>query len=403
MNKKLLVLSVAAFSSNAFSAAHLLPELGAVNASTAGAGSAALAESALTAWSNPAGMSQLEEANLTVNVATLGTKVEFSDAQRHIPARGFDSKIDAGSWMPVASMYFVSPINDKFHAGIALASQGGAGVDYGDSFTGGLLLESAEFMTVQVMPSVSYKVNEKLALGLSANIEYFTASGDLGLGTTTADADDFNVGYSLSAFYKFSDEHRVGAIYRSEISHYGTGSVTSQNMPGLNGGAGLDFIMPAHLQLSGVHSVANQWDVLWSATWYDLSTWTDLTLDLSSVGPVEVQRRDFDDVWNIALGTHYHLNEQWRLEAGISYETSPQDDPTKQYMDLPVGEAKRIGVGATYQLNDQWQIRGYYDYIDLGSPDIDYSLDQNGFLTVVKGSYENSAHFLGLQANFKFK
>lgn len=403
MNKKLLALVVATYSANAFSAAHLLPELGAVNASTAGAGSAALAESALTAWTNPAGMSQLDEPQLTVNIATLGTEINFTDSQRHLPSREFDSTIDAGSWAPVASMYFVSPINDRFHAGIALASQGGAGVDYGDNFTGGFLLEEVEFMTVQLMPSVSYKVNENLALGLAANIEYLTASGDLGLGTTSADASDINVGYTLSAFYSINGKHRLGMIYRSEIGHYGEGSVTAQDRPILDGDAGLDFIMPAHVQLSGVHGVAPKWDILWSATWYDLSTWTDLTLDLSSIGSVTVQQRDFDDVWNFAVGTHYQLNEQWRLETGISYETSPQDDPAKQYMDLPVGEAKRIGVGATYQLNEQWQIKGYYDYIDLGSPDINYSLNQNGTLTVVKGSYDNSAHFFGLQANFKFK
>ncbi|MCZ8488218.1 hypothetical protein O9992_15430 [Vibrio lentus] len=36
------------------------------------------------------------------------------------------------------------------------------------------------------------------------------------------------------------------------------------------------------------------------------------------------------------MGTHYQINEQWRLETGVSYETSPQDDPTKVYMDLPI-------------------------------------------------------------------
>ncbi|MCZ8486052.1 hypothetical protein O9993_12410 [Vibrio lentus] len=52
----------------------------------------------------------------------------------------------------------------------------------------------------------------------------------------------------------------------------------------------------------------------------------------------------------------------------MSYETSPQDDPTKVYMDIPISDIWRYGVGATYRVNDNWQVRGYYDYIDLGTP-----------------------------------
>ncbi|MCZ8486053.1 hypothetical protein O9993_12415 [Vibrio lentus] len=45
-----------------------------------------------------------------------------------------------------------------------------------------------------------------------------------------------------------------------------------------------------------------------------LIIWTDLTLDLNNA-PIEIVQRDFDDVWNFAIGTrHYQINEQWRLE-----------------------------------------------------------------------------------------
>ena len=164
---------------------------------------------------------------------------------------------------------------------------------------------------------------------------------------------------------------------------------------------GLDFIMPAHLQVSGVHEVNAQWDMLWSVTWYDLSTWTDLTLDLNGTG-VEIIQRDFDDVWNLAVGAHYQLNAQWRLETGISYETAPQTDPNKTYMDLPVNEIWRFGLGATYQINSQWQLRGYYDYLDLGQPEIDYTNTLLPQLGNLKGQYNSYAHYFGLQVNYQF-
>ncbi|MFA0232255.1 hypothetical protein AB4491_25220, partial [Vibrio sp. 10N.261.45.A7] len=66
------------------------------------------------------------------------------------------------------------------------------------------------------------------------------------------------------------------------------------------------------------------------------------------------------------------------------------------YMDLPVGETKRIGAGATYALNKSWELRAYYDYIDLDEPELNYA---NGR---VIGTYDNSAHFFGMQANYRF-
>ncbi|MEZ8789431.1 OmpP1/FadL family transporter [Vibrio splendidus] len=410
MKKHYLAITIAIMTSNAMlsnpalAAAHLLPELGSLNASTAGAGSAALAESALTAWTNPAAMSQLENPELTVNLAGLYTDINYSDTG---PTERFDSNIDAGGWAPVGSFYFVTPINDKFHAGFALASQGGSGIDYGDNFSGQRLLKNVEFMTVQLMPSISYKVNEQLSLGASVNAEYLIANGELNpfIGTGDigsehlfeADADDFTVGYSLSAFYQPNEQHRFGFIYRSELAHYGEGDL-QHSASDTKRDVGLDFIMPQHIQISGVHAVNNQWDMLWSVTWYDLSTWTDLTLDIND-NSVKVVDRNFDDVWNLAIGTHYQITPTLRLETGISYETSPQDDATHQYMDLPVGETKRIGAGATYALNKNWELRAYYDYIDLDEPELNYS---KGQVINVQGAYDNSAHFFGMQANYRF-
>lgn len=106
MKKHYLAITIAMMTSNAMlsnpaqAAAHLLPELGSLNASTAGAGSAALAESALTAWTNPAAMSQLENPELTVNLAGLYTDINYSDTN---PTERFDSNIDAGGWAPVGA------------------------------------------------------------------------------------------------------------------------------------------------------------------------------------------------------------------------------------------------------------------------------------------------------------
>ena len=403
--KKLITLSVLmALGSNSYAAGPLLNELGTLSASTAGAGAAALGESAVTAWSNPAAMSELDGMQFSGNLALLSTKIDYKDkGSTGVFSEGKNG--DAGGNTPIASAYFTAPINDQFTFGLALASQGGSGVDYGKESHGQRLLEMVEFASVQLAPSLSYKVNDNLSLGVSINFEYATAIGELDPlskvtpGYLEADADDTEFGYSLSAFYKFNEHHRIGFIYRSEIDHYLEGDVKQTNGSNKQD-VGLQLIMPAQASVSGVHSVHADWEMLWSITWFDTSSWTDLTLDINDTS-AKIIDRNFDDAWAYSIGAHYQINNKWRFETGVSFETSVQDDPEHQYLDLPAGDIWRWGVGATYQLNDKWQVSPYYEFIDLGEPDINY---QNNALpnSELNGQYNNSAHYFGVQVNYKF-
>ncbi len=99
-----------------------------------------------------------------------------------------------------------------------------------------------------------------------------------------------------------------------------------------------------------------------------------------------------DDVWHFAVGTDYRLNDAWRLKAGVSYETSPLDDPSKQWVDLPVGEQWRYSVGASTQW-DEYTFDMFYEYADLGSTEIDNALN-------MKGQFDGRIHFVGVSVTF---
>ncbi|GAM59331.1 long-chain fatty acid transport protein [Vibrio ishigakensis] len=109
-------------------------------------------------------------------------------------------------------------------------------------------------------------------------------------------------------------------------------------------------------------------------------------------------QRDWDDVWKLALGADYRLNSDWRLKAGFSYETSPQDDPTKQWVDLPVGEQYRYSVGASTNWDDV-VIDFFYEYADLGEVESEKRA-LNGNLVGVNGTFEGRIHFVGVNFNF---
>ncbi len=120
-------------------------------------------------------------------------------------------------------------------------------------------------------------------------------------------------------------------------------------------------------------------------------------LDSNPLGLNSIDRQ-WEDVWKFAVATDYQLNADWRLKAGFSYETSPQDDPSKQWVDLPVGQQYRYSVGATTQW-DSYVLDVYYEYADLGEVDIATRKIANQDVGI-NGTFEGRIHFVGLSVSF---
>ncbi|WP_210498241.1 OmpP1/FadL family transporter [Vibrio crassostreae] len=397
MNKptKVALACVIALGSNsAFAAAHMLSDLGANNASTAGAGSAALAETALTAWTNPAGMANLNEEAMTFNIAALGLDIQYKDTgSTGAFANGTDGD-NAGSVMPVGSFYYAKPLNEKWHMGFSVASQGGSGLDYGSDFRGAPLVQSVDLVTVQVAPSVSYKVDDKLSFGAMINIEKASINQKM-MGGVEIEADDVTVGYTLSSMYRFDENDRIGVVYRSEIDHSNEGELTNA---GMQAEASVGLIMPRSLTISGYHKRDA------SAFLYSLG-WADFSSMKSSPMAVDVHsaelKRDYKDTWTAAVGFHHELSKTLRLESGVSYESNPIQSDDTQHPDLPTSELWKLGFGANHQLSDKWEAKYYYEFLKWGDASIDREYVE-GSGNTLKGDYENKGHYVGVQFTRRF-
>ena len=143
--------------------------------------------------------------------------------------------------------------------------------------------------------------------------------------------------------------------------------------------------------------------MLWSLDWQDWSKNQSSVLILDDSGRQVNVDRNWDDTYSASLGMHYQLTNQWRLEFGVGYESSPLsdsfDDAFNQYPDLPVDQIIRIGTGATYQVSDDFSVNFFVEYLDLGSPEISYDGIADSRL---QGSYNNDAAIAGITMNWVF-
>ncbi|MEZ9158582.1 OmpP1/FadL family transporter [Vibrio lentus] len=373
---------------NAFASGLFLQEAVVANAGTTGAGDGVYTRSAAAMWTNPATMSHMGESKTTINTMAFDLEMQYQDNQ--------DSSGDGKghSVLPSFGAFHAHQVTDKLHLGIALGAVGGSSLDYGSEWAGAALLEDITLTAMQVNPSLSYKLNDQWSVG--AGVQFSWAAFQQTTSAFTAKQDtDWAYGYNLGVMYTPTDKLKLGASYRSKLEHEFNNELKG-SLPGSNRSLSTDIALPEIVDVSASYALNQQLDLLTSIQFHRWSAWDETVLDFGAsvggnpVGGIPI-KRDWDDVWKFALGADYQLNSDWRLKAGFSYETSPQDDPSMQWVDLPVGEQYRYSVGASTYWDDIL-IDVFYEYADLGSVEMDRLM--------VDGSFDGRIHFVGVSATF---
>jgi len=398
-NKFVLFVLPFAFTSTVMAGAYVFPELGMMSVSTAGAGAQAIAEGAETAFANPAGMTRIKKATIAVNLEGSVSNIKYKDNGSTGLFSNGDSSTQAGTAMPVGSFYYVQPVNDSIAVGLAIASAGGSVIDYGENFSGSVLLQDATLLTVQLTPSISYQMTEQLSIGAGFVYEFgmleqnFAGTSDNSLPQLKGTGESIELGYTLSFMYEVDESNRIGMIYRSETDHEMEGDIAGNNRVTP---ASFNIVMPNIASLSGYHKINPKFTMLWSLGWSDFSKvqQTTITLTDRSAGI----NREWQDTYSFSLGSHYQLNTAWRLEGGFNYETSPQDNPNIQYPDIPTGEIWKFATGASYNMNEDWRMQLYYEYLYGGQPETAYSLGESR----LNGDYDIGLHYFGILLNYQF-
>ena len=152
------------------------------------AGAAAAGEDASTVGSNPAAMSRLKRPEFSISAATIKAKakVEIQEATMVVPAlqavglgtiNADGNKIaDAAPKPPlIPSVYAVYPLSDDYAIGLGVFSNFASETGYNDDFSGRILAQKSSVKTIDLNPSVSFKMSPMLAFGAGFNAVYAKA------------------------------------------------------------------------------------------------------------------------------------------------------------------------------------------------------------------------------------
>jgi len=217
------------------------------------AGAAAVAQDASTVFFNPAGMTLLPDRQVVIAGHLIKPKAEFSGTVT--PAIGGGEGGDAGDWALVPNAYFAFRLTPQVHLGVGLNAPFGLKTEYDSDWIGRYQAIKSEVKTINLNPSIAYKVSDTLSLGAGLNIQWIEAEltnrQPLGLPPAPVTllkikGDDYGWGYNLGALWQLTPATRIGLSYRSEVDYTldGTSSTSDPSVAPLNGPVTADVTMP---------------------------------------------------------------------------------------------------------------------------------------------------------------
>ncbi|WP_297359412.1 outer membrane protein transport protein [Thauera sp.] len=413
-------------SGTASAAGFQLLEQNASGIGNAYAGSAAVAENASTIFFNPAGMTQLQAREMSVGLSLVRPSFKFTDQGSSAGVLSGNAQ-DAGDWAALPNAYLSWALNKDLYVGVGMGAPFGLVTEYNRDWIGSAHSIKFDIKTININPSIAWRVNEKVSLGFGVNwqrmeAEYVRRAGivDLPAGAggvpiprplsqsfATLDADDDSWGWNVGALFTVSDATKVGVSYRSKIKHEleGSLSVAGPN-PVFNtvgsSGANATVELPDIFIFSVAHKLDPKWELLGDVSWTGWSSVDKVDIMRSSGALAQTLDTDFQDTWRVALGANYQLNDAWKLKFGVAFDETPVKNAEKRLTSLPDNDRIWFSVGGQWKASKASTLDMGVSYLYVDDTKINNGSPADLQKGLVKGEYDSSVWILGAQYSMSF-
>jgi long-chain fatty acid transport protein len=274
---------------------------------------------------NPAGLTQLHGTQFSAGALYLQPIFHFQGDD------GSNERMNLPTVIP--HLYAESDFGlDRFRFGLGVNAEDGINEDWGTSGPLNTIVTKAQLSVIAISPTVAYRVDDHLSLGMAFNIYY----GDLDLernvvlaappapeGRFRLYGNGFSYGVTPGIMYKFDSRNQIGAYYRSPytIDFGGRARVASTIIPEI--GPSVAHEKLNFPQSCGVGYAMRPLDPLTleaDVIWTDWNT-TD-KLKISSPNPAfngQTLPANWESGFTFRAGVQYQLNPNWALRCGYAY------------------------------------------------------------------------------------
>lgn len=363
-------------------------------------GITALADSAETVATNPAGMMRLKKPSIYGNPL-----IFYSDSETEVTAKATGRKqtISNDSFMAMPGLYYAHPIGDRWAVGIGPNAATGLGATYNDDWAGRYLLKEWSLVFAGIAPAAAFRISDKLSVGAAVPIMYsrytlekavFNLDREDGDGDFELDADGWGVGFNLGILYELSPHTRFGLAYRSKVS------VTEEGKPDfsdlseeraqlleqfglLNQEISVDTSTPQVVTAGLFHEFGSGWSVTLDLAWVDFSEWGLENVELGDT-EINTKESDYKDIWAGSIGLNYRLTPDWGVRSGAFYLSSALDDEDRTAFSR-FDEMWGLGLGVEHWLKKTRSLTFDLTYIQFG--DGEFAVEGIPLVGDIEGEY----------------
>lgn len=439
-----VLIAALAFHGSLHAAGFALIEQSASGMGNAFAGAAASSDDASALYFNPAAMANINRAQVVVAAHAIMPVANFIDDGSHLssqfnqaPLEG-STRQDGGVNALVPNIYGLVPIRSNLIFGVAINVPFGLSVKYDDDWVGRYHAVDSELATLNVNPSVAFRLSPRLALGMGLSLQKASvrlssavdfaalasppASSRVkndGFAVITGDNNDsIGIGWNFGLQLEISPDTQFGVAYRSSIKQKLKGnvdfSVPASYAPALNpGGAFNDGAVsatvnfPATLSVSAQHRYDERFSFLADVTWTGWSVFDELRIVYDKTDnpaqPDSVTTENWRDSYRYAVGLNYRAYPDWLMRWGMAYDQTPVPSAERRTPRIPDNDRIWGSFGLSHQLNKRVRWDLGYTHIRIKNTRINNTLESNPSLqSTLVGDYTGGVDIVSFQVSWDF-
>lgn len=274
------------------------------------------------------------------------------------------------------SVYFSTPILDKFRLGMAVVSDN---INSSVAQTSILkyTIPETQINNIDYLPALGIKLNDYFSIGggLSYSSANFISNPTTGFRRLNIpdshihnEANNSSFGGNAGFVIKLSNSTLIGFNYRSAVSYTFNGSSTLRGTTSMtSNNYHFDFWTPARSVLTLSHFITPDFGIIntvqriqWSI--FDNVIFHDVVTNVGTqaiILPVSIAPYHFRDTWSYTLGGIQNISPQWVVRIAGTYLQSPSNGRFQ----ISTGDNLVVGASAGYNIYKNLRIDASYAHV----------------------------------------
>lgn len=327
-----------------------------------------------------------------------------------VPNFGTSGDIGQDAFVPATSASL--RLTDDLYLGITLNGPYGLATKAKSGWVGSYDSYSSRIFSINATPTIGYRVNDWISVGVGVQFEYLKANLKNFLPGIAANPlldieaeDDLGIGFTAGIQLRPTPTTEIGLGFRSSVHHELDGTV-NRTFAGPQRSFETKLNTPEVVTLGVRQRIGEAFTLAGTVEWTNWSRLGTLSAEGPGSGLIPGGRLPFEyeDGWFFSVGGEYQYSPELAFRAGVGYELSPITDLDRSTR-LPDTERLWLSAGGSYNWSEKLSFDlGYSFLIAVGDSEINRvaTIPGLGARTLFAGDAEATTHIVSVGVRYKF-